>query len=58
MEVVTPDRFLAQKFHLNPELLEEKPRSQAAARRIPFEELPLKLSKWAPSLPKLLVQST
>lgn len=39
IDALTPDQFLAQQCHLNRELLEEKLRGQAAARRIPYEAL-------------------
>jgi hypothetical protein len=57
IDALTPDQFLAQQCHLNRELLEEKLRGQAAARRIPYEALVRRLATWAPSLPKLLLQS-
>ena len=53
--VLTPDQFLTRQFHLNRELLEEKLRGQAAARRVPYEDLVRRLAKWAPSLPKLIL---
>jgi predicted nucleic acid-binding protein len=57
IDVLTPDQFLAHQFHLNPELLEEKLRGQAAARGIPYGELVHRLAKWAPSVSKLLLES-
>lgn len=57
VEVLTPDQFLVHQFHLNRELLEEKLRGQAAARRVPYEDLVLKLANRAPSLPKLLLET-
>lgn len=57
LDVLTPDQFLAHQFHLNRHLMEEKLRGQATARGIPFEALVNRLAKWAPSLPKLLLQS-
>jgi len=53
--VLTPDEFLARQFHLNRGLLEEKLRGQAAACRVPYEDVVRKLAKWAPSLPKLIL---
>ena len=55
IDVLTPDQFLAHQFHLNPDLLEEKLRGQAAARGIPYENLVSRLARWAPSLPMLLL---
>jgi hypothetical protein len=57
IDVLTPDQFLAHQFHLNRELLEEKLRGQAKARGVPYEDLVHRLVKWAPSLPKLLLES-
>jgi hypothetical protein len=47
IDVLTPDRFLAHQFHLNPELLEEKLCGQAKARGIPYDGLVHRLAKWA-----------
>ncbi|HSM79342.1 MAG TPA: hypothetical protein VLT57_17005 [Bryobacteraceae bacterium] len=55
--MLTPDQFLAHQFHLNCDLMEEKLRGQATAPGIPFEALVNRWAKWAPSLPKLLLQS-
>jgi hypothetical protein len=52
-----PANSLAHQFHLDRELLEEKLRGQATARGIPYEALVHRLAKWAPSLPKLLLES-
>jgi predicted nucleic acid-binding protein len=57
IEVLTPDRFLEDRLHLNQELLEEKLRGQARARGIAYEALVQRLVKWAPSSPKLLLES-
>jgi hypothetical protein len=58
IDVLTPDQFLAHQFHLNPDLLEEKLRGQAAARGIPYARLVCRLAKWAPSLPPLLLPAS
>lgn len=57
IDVLTPDQFLAQEFHLNRELLEEKLCAQAKVRGIPYEALVQRSAKWPPSLPKLLLES-
>jgi len=57
IDVLTPDQFLAYQFHLNRELLEEKLSGQATVRGIPYEALVHRLANWAPSLPKLLLES-
>jgi predicted nucleic acid-binding protein len=57
IDVLPPDEFLAHQFHLNRELLEEKLRSQAKARVIPYDDLVHRLARWAPSLPELLLES-
>jgi hypothetical protein len=57
IDVLTHDQFLAHQFHLNRELREEKLRGQAKARGIPYENLVHRLVKWAPWLPKLLLES-
>jgi len=57
IDVLTPEQFLARQSHLNPKRLEEKLRGQAKARGIPYEGLVQRLAKWAPSLPKLLLES-
>jgi predicted nucleic acid-binding protein len=57
IDVLTPDQFLAHQFHLNRDLLEEQLCGQAKARGIPYDGLARRLRKWAPSLPKLLLES-
>ena len=57
IDVLTADQFLAQQFHLNRELLEEKLCGQAKARGIPYEAIVQRLAKWALSVPKLLQES-
>lgn len=54
--MLDPDQFLARQCHLNRLLLEEKLRGQAAACRVPYVDLVRKLAKWAPSLPKMVLE--
>ena len=54
IDVLTPDDFLVQQFHLNSELLVEKLGAQAAARDITLGALLDRLERRAPDCVKLL----
>jgi len=55
--VLTPDQFLAYQFHLNRELLEREAVRPGNGSRDSYEALVHRLANWAPSLPKLLLES-
>ncbi|MFN0100487.1 MAG: putative toxin-antitoxin system toxin component, PIN family [Bryobacteraceae bacterium] len=54
LEVLTPDDFLVDRFHLNQDLLAEKVAAQAVARGLSLADLLARLSKWAPRAVRLL----
>lgn len=54
VDVLTPDAFLVHQFHLNAELLLDKLRAQATARRVGLQSLLDRLQRHAPDCIKLL----
>lgn len=56
LEILTPDDFLVQQFHLNQQVLGEKISGQAAARGVSVADLLGRLSQWAPGAARLIAR--